>query len=67
MKTYQIVIEETVVDDFTVKADTPDEARRKAEQKYKSGEFVLESGEVQRKRIAVNGMDCENLVDFTEF
>ena len=67
MKKYQIVIEETVVDDFTVEADSPDEARSIAERKYKSGEFVIEDGEVQTRRIAVNDTDCENLIDFQEF
>ena len=67
MKKYQIIIEETIVDDFTVEADSPDEARSIAERKYKSGEFVIEDGEVQQKRIAVNDTDCENLIDFHEF
>ena len=67
MKKYQIVIEETIVDDFTIEADSPDEARSIAERKYKSGEFVIEDGEVQTRRIAVNDTDCENLIDFHEF
>ncbi len=67
MKMYQIVIEETIVDDFTVLADSPEEAQRKGEELYKNGTFVLESGEVQEKRIAVNGIDCENLIDFQKF
>ena len=67
MTKYQIIIEETIVDDFTVEADSPDEARSIAERKYKSGEFVIEDGEVQTRRIAVNDTDCENLIDFQEF
>ena len=67
MKKYQIVIEETVVDDFTVEADSPQEAQSIAEQMYHDGRIVLESGEVQTKRIAVNDTDCENLIDFHEF
>ncbi len=67
MKKYQIVIEETVVDDFTVEASSPEEAQSIAEQMYKSGEFVIEDGEVQGRRIAVNDTDCENLIDFHEF
>ena len=67
MKKFQIIIEETIVDDFTVEADSPDEARSIAERKYKSGEFVIEDGEVQTRRIAVNDTDCENLIDFQEF
>ena len=67
MSEYQIIIEETVVDDFTVEASSPDEARSIAERKYKLGEFVIEAGEVQNRRIAVNDTECENLIDFQEF
>ena len=67
MKKYQIVIEETVVDDFTVEADSPQEAQSIAEQMYHDGKIVLENGEVQTRRIAVNDTDCENLIDFHEF
>ena len=67
MKKYQIIIEETIVDDFTVEADSPQEAQSIAEQMYHDGRIVLENGEVQTKRIAVNDTDCENLIDFHEF
>ena len=67
MSEYQIVIEETVVDDFTVEANSPQEAQSIAEQMYHDGRIVLESGEVQEKRIAVNGTDCENIIDFHQF
>ena len=67
MSEYQIIIEETVVDDFTVEASSPDEARSIGERKYKLGEFVIEAGEVQNRRIAVNDTECENLIDFQEF
>jgi len=67
MPQYQIIIEETVVDDFTVEANSPKEAQSIAEQLYRDGKIVLENGEVQQKRIAVNGSDCENLIDFQEF
>ena len=67
MKKYQIVIEETIVDDFTIEASSPQEAQSIAEQMYHDGKIVLENGEVQQKRIAVNDTDCENLIDFHEF
>ena len=67
MSQYQIIIEEIVVDDFTVEADSPKEAQSIAEQLYRDGKIVLESGEVQQKRIAVNDSDCENIIDFEEF
>ena len=67
MKKYQIVIEETVVDDFTVEANSPEAAQSIAEQLYRDGKIVLESGEVQQRRIAVNDTDCENIIDFHQF
>ena len=67
MTKYQIIIEETIVDDFTVEASSPQEAQSIAEQMYHDGRIVLENGEVQQKRIAVNDTDCENLIDFHEF
>ena len=67
MSEYQIIIEETVVDDFTVEASSPQEAQTIAEQLYHDGKIVLESGEVQTRRIAVNDTECENLIDFHEF
>jgi len=67
MPEYQIVIEETVVDDFTVEASSPQEAQTIAEQLYRDGKIVLESGEVQQRRIAVNSDDCENIIDFHQF
>ena len=67
MTNYQIIIEETVVDDFTVEASSPEEAQSIVEQMYHDGRIVLENGEMQTKRIAVNDTDCENLIDFHEF
>ena len=67
MKKYQIIIEETIVDDFTIVASSPLEAQFIAEQMYHDGKIVLENGEVQTKRIAINDTDCENLIDFHEF
>lgn len=67
MSEYQIIIEETIVDDFTVEASSPQEAQSIAEQLYHDGRIVLENGEVQTKRIAVNDTDCENIIDFHEF
>ena len=67
MTNYQIIIEETIVDDFTVEAGSPEEAQSIAEQLYRDGKIVLESGEVQQRRIAVNDTDCENIIDFHQF
>ena len=67
MSEYQIIIEETIVDDFTIEASSPQEAQSIAEQMYHDGKIVLENGEVQTRRIAVNDTECENLIDFHEF
>ena len=67
MKKYQIIIEETIVDDFTIEASSPQEAQSIAEQMYHDGKIVLENGEVQARRIAVNDTECVNLIDFHEF
>lgn len=50
---YTITIEETIAKDFEIEANSADEAYEIAEQKYKSGEFVLDPGECQFKQIAV--------------
>lgn len=56
---YTITIEEAVTKDFEVEADSADEAYEMAEQKYKSGEFVLNPGECQFKQIAITSPNKE--------
>jgi len=56
---YTITIEETVAKDFEVKADSAEEAYKTANQKYKSGEFVLDPGECQFKQIAITAPNDE--------
>ncbi len=53
MKEYIIAIKETVVDSFTVHANSPAEALEIANEKYRSGEFVLAPGEVTFKQMSV--------------
>lgn len=43
-KTYSIIIEETITQEFKVIAESQEEALRIAEQKYKAQEFVLTPG-----------------------
>ena len=50
---YTITIEEAVAKDFEVEANNADEAYETAEQKYKSGEFVLDPGDCQFRQIAI--------------
>ena len=57
MKNYVIAIEETVVQNFEVEANSQEEALRKIETGYKNGHYVLESGEVQAKKMSVLNSD----------
>ena len=56
---YTITIEETVAKDFEVEANDAEEAYEMAEQKYNSGEFVLDPGECQFRQIAVTAPNDE--------
>lgn len=53
MQTYKIGIEEIVSGEFEVEAEDAEQALEIAKEKYHSGEFVLEPGELQSKNIAV--------------
>lgn len=52
MKIFKIHIEETVVDTFTVEAETEEEAMEIAEANYYNGEFVLAPGSVVTKQMS---------------
>ena len=53
MTKYTIAIEETVVEEFEVIAETEKEALEIAHKKYKNKEFMLEPGEAQYVQMAV--------------
>lgn len=53
MREFTIAIEETLVKEFKVMADSAEAAIALAEGKYKTGEFALEPGEVQHRQMAV--------------
>ena len=63
---YTITIEVTVAKDFEVEANDAEEAYEIAEQKYNSGEFVLDPGECQFKQIAITkpGNECTEWREF---
>ena len=46
MTKYRVTIEEIITQDFEVEAENLDEAINRTVEKYKSGEFVLEPGNV---------------------
>ena len=63
---YTITIEETVAKDFEVEANDAEEAYEIAEQKYNSGEFVLDPGECQFRQIAIT-KPSEEATEWREF
>lgn len=63
---YTITIEETVAKDFEIEANSTEEAYETAEQKYKSGEFVLDPGECQFRQIAIT-RPSEEATEWREF
>lgn len=59
MKKYKIAIEETVVDEFDIYANSAEDAMRIAEEKYKNGEIILSPGECQCSKMAIIKPDNE--------
>lgn len=63
---FKITIEEMVSQSFNVEASTMEEAMEIAEAKYKSGEFVLEPGNLVAKQM-MGEDDKGNCTEWTEF
>ena len=59
MKKYIIAIEETVVQEFEIKADTAEKAMEIAEEQYKKGMLIISPGEAQIKQMAIVKPDNE--------
>ena len=57
MPTYEVLIEETVSGSFLLEASSADEAAEAARRSYRSGELVLEPGELLGARLCVVGED----------
>lgn len=66
MAKYKIMIEETVTGNFIVEAESPEAARKIAEEKYKSCEFVLEPGNLISKRMAILSPNTDE-IEWCEF
>lgn len=62
MTVYSIAVEETVSGAFSVLASSKEEALSIAEDRYKKGDFVLEPGEVQQRKMAVVEPESNELV-----
>ena len=64
---YVITIEETVSEDYEVKASSMEEAVEKAKRKYKSCEFVLCPGKLESKRMSGRNTETDEKTDWIEF
>lgn len=64
MQTYKIGIEEIVSAEFKVEAENSEQALEIAKEKYRSGEFVLEPGELQSKNISILEPICTEWKEF---
>ena len=53
MKKFKVVIEETLSEEFSIEAETPEVAQEAAIQQYLSGEIVLEPGNVEETKIQI--------------
>ena len=53
MKKFTLAIEESIVQEFGVMASNADEAMAIAIEKYNSGKFVVEHGEIHHKQISI--------------
>lgn len=67
MEKFIVTIEEMVSDDFEVLAENYEEAEKIAAEKYKSGEFVLEPGNLVAKQMKIHNITDDVRTDWIEF
>lgn len=65
MNKYSVIIEETVIQEFTVKAMTAVQAMEIARLKYLRGDFIVDDGEVHA--VAIKSVNVKDKTDFTGF
>ena len=66
MKKFIVAIEETVIEEFEVTAESAEKAMSIAKKKYKSGELELAPGEVQYKQMSIVNPENE-VTEWIEF
>ena len=65
-KKFIVTIEETVSNDFEILAENVEKAKRIAEEKYKSGELILEPGNILSAQLKVENTDYDNCTEWIE-
>lgn len=63
---FNVLIEETVSQEFEIEADTLDEAKEITRKKYLGGEFVLEPGDMEAAQMKVFDEKYNCLNDWEE-
>lgn len=66
MKKYNVIIEETSVQEFEIYAEDHKQALELSKENYKKGLIVLDAGEVHSKKIAVKKSN-DNITELVEF
>lgn len=66
-KHFQVTIEETVSDDYSVLADNIEEAKEIAIKKYRECEIVLEPGNIQGKKLIIVDLESNDTTDWIDF
>lgn len=66
-KKYSITIEEMISKTFEVFAENDEQAESIAIEKYKSGEFVLDPGNLVAKQMQINNETEGYIIDWKEF
>lgn len=63
----KVTIEETISETFVIDVPEEEDAVEKGIEKYKKGELVLESGEVQGRQIMAESLDGSYSTNWVEF
>ncbi len=65
-KQYVVCLQEIIVGEFEVEANSPEEAFIKAKKDYKNGRMVNEPGECQETKISILDDNGNTIIDFRE-
>ena len=66
MKTFQVTIEEHIAQTFSIEAMDLEDAMLQVEKNYKTGDLVVENGEVQTALIAGYDPETEQSTEWSE-